>query len=932
MIPISNELREAVINEVMPKNMEIKESRTLFAESVELLNWYSNSGSAGESMYSVSAPSFYESQWFWIGSSGTPGYDVVNTYFGKVRYVYFVFEMRPETPTNETLNLQISTNFGVDTFVNNFEFVNDGKHKFGYRIDGNVANYITQQYALTEINITNITSGYTVFIGNPQIFLSDRELEFDDIPDNFDLYATEQNIETYIPKYIPHPLQSLDIEIFNWYKESPSYGSVTGQTTVIPPNGEIKFSSDIFNLSQVNSDYFGSAKYLSFSCWAYFDNSNNVVSGDVFSIRVSFKRSNGSYYIEDSPNYQVSHFVNNAPSSIREERIYIEPILVHRNGVGDFQYFYEIWLRNTSTTTPIVMNEYGFLCFKPMIRLENNYKANPNYTELWASEENIEQETQTALDPITNDNIISQSFIYKESICSADNLKFGLCEAAEIQVDVFDKNYDFIGMPLEVSLQFADIEEKFIWDNFVVAEAKKSYAGDVQKRHLVAYDALTKLNENAYSWYTQYMWGINLDRSETYYPYMFDYGRQIFSTYFNLAKSFGIDDESSFEPIETTTQNVNWQLDRYFTFATNRQLRFGRNTISKANLNDCDAFMVFPNLKNGYESGTQYQYYLANYDSLGRGVNSANVLLEFTVSGQSQTTNYLCDSGDLIIPPANWTSVDICTVFQFLSGHYDTEDVCLTFDVKTLNFKQYDATKIVNATEWLPYYSFVWRKPTLDDIFKADSSITARDVMRSLMEMCGCFFRLDRSGKPQFLYAMEHGLYPSNTLFPADDLFPKKSSEMVMPTSYYLRAEFEEYRVSNFGGVQVVVSAKDNYGTVCRWEYWGDDSSDNAYIIDDNIFLCSSQFEYEPQMAGNVEELLENLWGVLNNMSYTPFTAEAIGTPFLESGDRFTLLTKNDGFESFIFERTLKGIQALKDTYEARGKNTPRVKTFEWNN
>ena len=85
-------------------------------------------------------------------------------------------------------------------------------------------------------------------------------------------------------------------------------------------------------------------------------------------------------------------------------------------------------------------------------------------------------------------------------------------------------------------------------------------------------------------------------------------------------------------------------------------------------------------------------------------------------------------------------------------------------------------------------------------------------------------------------------------------------------------------------------------------------------------------------MAGNIETLLENLWGVLNNMSYTPFTAEAVGTPFLESGDRFTLLTKSDGFESFIFERTLKGIQALKDTYEARGKNTPRVKTFEWNN
>ena len=118
---------------------------------------------------------------------------------------------------------------------------------------------------------------------------------------------------------------------------------------------------------------------------------------------------------------------------------------------------------------------------------------------------------------------------------------------------------------------------------------------------------------------------------------------------------------------------------------------------------------------------------------------------------------------------------------------------------------------------------------------------------------------------------------------------------------------------------------------MCRWEYWTDDDNDNAYIIDDNIFLCADGLNNDPTQTADILTILENMYGCLDNLQYTPFSAETIGTPFLESGDRFTLLTQNDGFESFIFERKLKGIQALKDYFEARGiQKTPRVRNFEW--
>lgn len=714
------------------------------------------------------------------------------------------------------------------------------------------------------------------------------------------------------------------IEGFNWYKEeyTPNFGYSTwlaqGSDTPLSGFSMLKPSDNKVDYSKL-----GEKRYASFS---FYLKVTKVREGDKFFIRMSFKRDNGgsSYNMIDTPTYNVSDFTDFQKITIQ----------VTVNGSYPLLYFYETWFCNGSSGAL----DADFLVNRPQVSFYDN--ATPDYGNLiFATPINVNEKLREELSPIDNDNIISESFAYRESICSAESLKFGLCESSEIEIDVFDKNYDYTGREMDLSLQFPDIQDKFEWKNFVIAEAKKSYAGDIQKRHIVAYDKLKNLNENAFAWYTQYMWGINTLREETYAPYCFDYERQIFATYWNLAKAFGVDKEENltinhlghytFLGYEVTTTRKLRYVD---AGVYNHELWFEGTTLGNGNVGDHDALMVVVNLTQNRKSGTEYATFLQDYDSLGRGVETANVLLEFTVSGMTDTVNYLCDSGDVVIPPENWTSVNILST-SHLSIVGDAEDMADSYDVYTVDFKYLNALDLVNGTQRLPYHSYVWRKPTTENIFKADSSITARDVMRSLMEMCGCFFRLDREGHPQFLYAMEHGLYPSNTLFPADDLFPKKSSELTMPTSYYIKANFEEYRVSNFGGVQVVVNTHDSQGAVVRWEYWGDETSDNAYLIDDNIFLCNSQFEYEPEMVGNVQELLENLWNVLNNMSYTPFTAETIGTPFLESGDRFTLLTKTDGFESFIFERTLKGIQVLKDYYEARGvAKTPRVKNFEWGN
>jgi hypothetical protein len=87
--------------------------------------------------------------------------------------------------------------------------------------------------------------------------------------------------------------------------------------------------------------------------------------------------------------------------------------------------------------------------------------------------------------------------------------------------------------------------------------------------------------------------------------------------------------------------------------------------------------------------------------------------------------------------------------------------------------------------------------------------------------------------------------------------------------------------------------------------------------------------EYEYGSMAQVSELLENMYLRISNMSYTPHLTHALGLPWMEVGDRVGLLTENGGIESFIYRRTLKGIQLLSDTYEASGNEyTEAVKDY----
>lgn len=93
---------------------------------------------------------------------------------------------------------------------------------------------------------------------------------------------------------------------------------------------------------------------------------------------------------------------------------------------------------------------------------------------------------------------------------------------------------------------------------------------------------------------------------------------------------------------------------------------------------------------------------------------------------------------------------------------------------------------------------------------------------------------------------------------------------------------------------------------------WYDEDTD-AYVIEGNFLLYGKGTDELASIANNV---LAKITGV----TYRPFTADCLGNPCLEVGDAVRLQTRYKLIESYILKRTLKGIQAMRDSLEADGE------------
>ena len=66
------------------------------------------------------------------------------------------------------------------------------------------------------------------------------------------------------------------------------------------------------------------------------------------------------------------------------------------------------------------------------------------------------------------------------------------------------------------------------------------------------------------------------------------------------------------------------------------------------------------------------------------------------------------------------------------------------------------------------------------------------------------------------------------------------------------------------------------------------------------------------------EALAKKLYEETQNIYYMPSSTSAAGMPYLEPGDAITVFTKDAGYETIVFQRSMKGIHTLEDSLDSK--------------
>lgn len=191
------------------------------------------------------------------------------------------------------------------------------------------------------------------------------------------------------------------------------------------------------------------------------------------------------------------------------------------------------------------------------------------------------------------------------------------------------------------------------------------------------------------------------------------------------------------------------------------------------------------------------------------------------------------------------------------------------------------------------------------------STMKALTVMEAICEVNACFGHINSDGKFEYinLFNKVGKVFPQAALYPGTDFYPDGSANEI---DYKLSSlKYEDYKCKAITQAKIRQETNDVGCTV------GEDG--NTYVIQGN-FLCYGKSNEE------LRNIATNFIEVAVFYDYTPASLTTKGKPYLELGDFVEATALNGDRVLFpILHRTMNGIIALMDKYEAKGTETFEV-------
>lgn len=186
------------------------------------------------------------------------------------------------------------------------------------------------------------------------------------------------------------------------------------------------------------------------------------------------------------------------------------------------------------------------------------------------------------------------------------------------------------------------------------------------------------------------------------------------------------------------------------------------------------------------------------------------------------------------------------------------------------------------------------------------TTISGKTIISAICELNGVFGHINRDGKFEYVRLTQKaaGLYPAVDLYPSKQLYPMEDKSETIKKSNYIDVEYEDYKTQPITKLQIRDKEGD-IGAVVG-------SGSNCYIVQSNILTYGKSAEELATVA-------KNLYDVVKDITYRPFKATMKGLPYIEVGKAIRINSKRQVIESYVLTRTLKGIQALRDSMQASG-------------
>lgn len=535
---------------------------------------------------------------------------------------------------------------------------------------------------------------------------------------------------------------------------------------------------------------------------------------------------------------------------------------------------------------------------------------------------------------VSNTRIEKESLKLTESICSAQELKFGACEGAVFECNIMNNNNHWIGRYIRPYFYVSGFNELVYLGRFrVFKEENVQICPGLTRKRIEAYDGMLHFGSDASSWYAGYM------GAKSFLLYTgkgYQLTRQMFSAFYNICQYAGIQLEFS-----------NKEYADFFAISSGIVQKIPLNDTGTEYIGyyevdfDWDPYKghyfrldlkaledYVPTLEAYFEDPMTQQSGAKNYRDFGMMPSNGGIYVKYIPRSGATPIYYAINDGDVFyIDNLSGGEFTIMLPVNYVCKYNNqTIQETLTWPSSVANLKleqmDFDMFNHHNNGAKLVYYN--WE--TLE--LATGQNVTVRDVLRSLIELTGGFLRYGRTGDLEYITAKEAGLYPRSDLYPASNLYPQAVADAYLPMTKYLDINYENYHVADYGKIQIVA------GDVKTATYTLD--GDNTYIMDDNVFYSDSICIYKTDFSGSdvlpqVEDMLEYLLDSICELSYTPYDANLVGLPWIETGDRVRLKTANGWINTFVFERTLTGIQILRDNFTAEGRaENEQISEYDW--